>query len=230
MKKNVAVVFILVLVLTGCTKNIYLMPEYDNMKIKNKTLFIVQPEIAIENPKDVTDDLGEGNPKKVYKDFFNTNFKLQMKELSTFNKVEFSQANNHEKLYERKLSLSENNNIYINLPHNGEIVEFDSIHADFVLLFEDYQTYRKGAHDSNQTAITGITWKTNVGAQPALKTSFKYVIWDNNNGRIVAYGNIDSSSKFAFKMSTKTWYNSIRNILVDILIDTPFENFPEGMR
>ena len=58
---------IVVLFLSACAvPTTYLMPMYENMIIEGKSLVVIHPDFFIENTKDVTDDLGEVNPKTVY--------------------------------------------------------------------------------------------------------------------------------------------------------------------
>ena len=229
MMRFLIVLVVCLFVLTGCGKMIFITPQYINKKIERKSLVVADMEIFIDNPKDVADDLGEGNPRTIYKDFFEFNFKSEMTQLSTFEEVNFCTITNENEFIEQVFNIGKKDKIYMNIPSHNQVVKTDSIYGDFILFIQEFKVYRKGANIPNQTGITGVTWKTNLGSQPDLRTTFNFVLWDNNQKQVVSYGKADCPTKFGFSMKYDTWERSITNIAKEILIDTPFENFPEDM-
>lgn len=233
MKKIVLVLFLFVSILTGCGKMIYLMPEYVDMKIEGKTLVIADMDIFIGNPKDVTDDLGEGNPQKVYREFFEYNFVGRMAQLSTFDEVHFAQIINKDEFSERVFEISKSDKIYMNIPSDGQVAQTDSLYGNFILFIQDYQVGRTDAKSGSAMVFTpnaggGGSWSGGGGGSfPDLRINFNFVIWDNDNKQVVSYGMVNCPTTFIFAMTTETWNTSITNIANWILADTPFENFPE---
>lgn len=232
--KKVVILFVVVSILTSCAKTIFIMPDYQNKKIEGKSLVIADVNILVSNPMDVTDDLGDGNPKKVYKDFLTLNLTGRLSQFSTFNKVNFVAVTNKEDFSERVLEIDKDEKIYMNLPNNGQVVTTDSIYGDFVLFLQDFQVLRKSGEGIAPNAVFmsspggGGSWMVSGGggSVPDLRTMFNFVIWDNNEKRIVSYGKVDCPTPFAFAMTHKTWVSSISNISEKMLEGTPFENFP----
>ncbi|MCD4796584.1 MAG: hypothetical protein K8R49_05385 [Candidatus Cloacimonetes bacterium] len=225
---------ILVLVLSACAvPTTYLMPMYKGRIIESKSLAIVHPDFFIENTKDVTDDLGEGDPKQVYDDFFTFNFKGRMSQLSTFSDVNFIYDVDTKEFKERSLTVGKEETIYIDLPKDGRVVKIDSLYADFVLFIQDYHISRvdgtSGSPGVYVPAANGMggSWVGGGGGSfPDLRHTFIYAIWDNNEKQIVSYGKIISPTIFIFAMTRETWDSSITDIAKKILVKTPFENFP----
>lgn len=232
MKKFYVLVLISVLILVSCGKTTFLMPQYNDMKIHGKTLVIADFNILVGNPKDVNDDLGEGNPKTVYRDFFEFNFKGRMAQLSTFDEVEFNNILNRDEFPERVFDIGSKEKIYMNIPADGEIARTDSLYGDFILFIQDYQVFRNNSGSGVQIMIPiggSGNFAGGGGSMPDLRQTCNYVLWDNVEHQVVSYGKIDCPTPFAFAMTTDTWNDAVTNIAKVILQESPFENFPEGM-
>lgn len=236
MKKISFVLFVIVL-LSSCAKTIFLMPQYTNMKIESKTLVVANMDMFVGNPKDVTDDLGDGNPKKVYQEYFEFNFKGKMSQLSTFREVNFVEITNIDEFTEKTFEIDKKESIYMNIPEDGQITKTDSVYGDFVLFIQEFQVYRNdgtsgsaGVYVANAGGKGGSWVGGGGGSFPDLRTTFNFVLWDNENKNVVSYGKVNCPTTFAFAMTDQTWDSSITNLVKKILKNTPFENFPESMK
>ncbi len=217
LKKNVIVLIMLAFALFGCIETIYFMPQYTGIKIENKNLVIENVEVNINNPKDVIDDLGEGDPEKVYKDFFKVNIIDSLISNSTFSNVSFSTILNKSEFQKRTFEFGKKEKISFIIPANGQVVKTDSVYGDIILFIQDYEVKR----DVTKSDFEGR------GSYPYLGHTFKFVLWDNEQKQVISYGKVDEKTPFLFAMTRMIWATSIKHIMENLLKGTPFENFPE---
>ncbi len=174
------------------------------MRNEGKTLVVAELDLFIGNPKDVTDDLGEGNPKKIYHDYFEFNFIGKMAQLSTFEEVAFTKVINRDDFSASVFDVAKKEKIYMSIPDDGQVAKTDSVYGDFVLFIEDYQVYRTDAVSQTQSFVSnangmGGSWVGGGGSFPKLCHQFNFVLWDNNQKRVVSFGKVDSPTTFALE-------------------------------
>ena len=228
MKKiNLIVMGIMLLILlNSCTtvRHSMIMPEYKNSPvIKNKTLAVYfdYSSLAIGNESSLVDDLGEGVPKDIFKDFFTRSVTTNIQNLSYFSRVEPAQFINTNDMETTQLKVSDKIYMKFDLPTEENIFQFDSIQPDFVLLIKDIFVGERFETSTNYSPPNsgGVTTSS---TKRYLDINCEYLIWDNTAMRIVAYGKGRSSNKVFIKMNMKTWENAVKDFSRFLLKKTPF--------
>jgi hypothetical protein len=148
------------LLFIGCSATTTVtMKDYDGQKLDGKSLGIIilfnYPDI--ENTKDVTDDLGPGNPNKVYMNFFNQRVKSEILDYGCFDSVRFIDKNSASSLLERTLVINSKDTMSILLPEDNARIVNDSVHADYILFISKIIISRSLIKKKWETITTLIT-------------------------------------------------------------------------
>lgn len=223
--RNCVLVLVIGLLLAGCATTSVVLPQYKDVEpIQGKSCSVYLKNYTVNNLKDVTDDLGEGNPQTVFKDFFDVSSIEQLAFNSTFANVSGISEIPSEQITERALEITPDYSIYMDLPLDGTSIQPDSTSSDYTIFIEDLTVSRTSESNpgfavpmGNGIAITG------GGSSVFLEFTFEYAMWDNTEKQLVCYGYKTAKSSFLFAMTLTTWENAVKFMIQDILDKTPFQ-------
>lgn len=191
----------------GCSsQKAVIMSSYEDKELTDKTLSIVKPlgNINIQNPDDVTDDLGEGDPKTVYFDFLKNKLLSAFRDNSYLNNIEYIDNFQTSDFQEKVLSPAKDSNLTVFLPiENSRIAE---IKSEFVLFFYNIDLYRS-------KKIVGLQGQS----LSVLNHKIEFVLWDNIIGSIVSYGILKEEEEIMFGMDKIHWESVIEMTATDII-------------
>lgn len=231
MKKIVYLMFV-VLLFSACKVANNISPEYVGKKIPGKKLGIYLRNYNI-SCKDEVESLGEGDPKRIYKEFFESYLHDCLINNGNFSSVEFLTKSDLSDLKEKTLEIDFDNSVTMDIPMPGSVFKADSTYYDVVLIIEDLKVEKiEVVNYGNNMNLTN-NFGLGVNEQDRIETSMKYLYWDNEGKTVIGYG------KEMFKMGTGVgfgsgvpkgyWSNSLRQLSYRMLLDTPFYNIPEGV-
>jgi hypothetical protein len=234
--KNLFLLLFTIAIISSCSKStIVLMPDYNGKEIKQATLAIAPFEKPpkIINEDDLIDDYGEGDKNEIFQKLLDDKFVYSLKKNSTFKEISFTKFKDKVSLDKVTLSLDEENKIDFQLPKNSEQVEFESFEADYVLFIKDWIVSRDGSHDYILKSEPDYS-KPNIPGQsnhPKLQMNLKFLFWDNNEHKIVLYGETTSEESVTFfSMTESTWEYCLNNLSKQIIEDSPFAKTSRAMR
>jgi len=206
-------IFILSILFYGCSsQKAVIMSSYKDKDLTDMTLSIVKPlgKINIQNPDDVTDDLGEGDPETVYFDFLKNKLLSAFKENSYLNNIEYIDNLQTSNFQEKVLYPAKDSNFTAFLPiENSKISE---IKSEFVLFFYNIDIYRS----RKIVGLQGQSFRV-------LNHKIEFVLWDNVIGTIVSYGILKEEEEIMFGMDKIHWESVIEMIATDIIDFSPFQ-------
>ena len=194
-------------------KTIFISNDYKDKKIKNKTLAIIliPPEPVIDNNFDIIQQIEDGDPNEVYKNYLKKNLKKYIKRYSFFKSVFFTQIDSTVQFKKKKLSLNKKRKLNFLLPNKSEILKTDSIQADFVLMIQnlfvsrEYKNYLQFLYPLN---IIPLNYSRPIQFG-------KFLFWDNHKGKIISFG------KFNRVYLNK---EAVEKIAKQILLFSPFKS------
>ena len=210
----IRIIFIVAVItfLFNCSsrKNFVVMLEYEEQKITDKKLVIAPliPEPIIENRMDIINKFGDGVPEKVYDKYFRIGIIKQLKRRSYFGEITFADIDTSN-FINTELIINEKDTTSFIIPNSEMIFINDTVNTDFVLLIHDLiisQIIQGGSVHAVGPIMMGV---------PAYSNSIqyaKYIIWDNNEKRLVKFGVFKTQGLLFGPM------------MKEILYDTPFEN------
>lgn len=196
-------------------KNFVITDDYARKKIKDKSLGIVYipSEPVIESnyigtkfieysdQKSIKDD----DPKKAYKNIFTKNLIENLKKYSSFESIELLQPEINEQFKTVELTLDKKRKLKFLVPEDGYKIKTDSTNPDFILFIQNLGL-----------AYNQITF--NYQYLPAHQYG-KFLFWDNNQNKIVSYGEFDIASDFS------NLSDAHKHIVVFYILNrTPFRN------
>ena len=221
-----------ILLLNACKTANNISPEYVGKKIPGKKLGIYLRNQNI-TCKDEIESLGEGDPKRVYKEFFESYLSKCLINNGNFSSVDFLTKSDLSDLNQKTLETGDFEAITMDIPNSGSVFKTDSIYYDVVLIIEDLKVEKIDVVNYNNNVNLTNNFGLGSNDQDRIETSMKYLYWDNEGKTIIGYG------KEMFKMglgigvasgaSKEHWNNSLRQLSYKMLLDTPFYNIPEGV-
>lgn len=221
-----------VLLFSACKVANNISPEYVGKKIPGKKLgvYLRNSNIAC---KDEVESIGEGDPKRIYKEFFESYLSKCLINFGNFSSVDFLTKSDLSDLNERSLETNDFESITIDIPVSGAVFKTDSTYYDVVLIIEDLKVEKIDVVNYGNNVNLTNNFGLGSNDQDRIETSMTYLYWDNEGKTIIGYG------KEMFKMnlgigigsgaSKEHWNNSLRQISYKMLLDTPFYNIPEGV-
>ena len=217
MMKTVMFTILSVLFVSCGTRSVNIAPEYES-KISDDINMVIMfdvDNIIIENEKDVQDDIGPGDTKKIFLKFFLTNFRNKLEEISTIKNANYVKKPDTNYIREQELNLNDQE-FYINQPVEKLFKsKYDSY--DFALILEELVVSRNGG-EPHGGYLSG-----NVNSDfERLDFKIKFLIWDINEETFVSYGYARGSDTIVFGMTKNTWLNTTTNLIKKIFNDTPF--------
>jgi hypothetical protein len=195
------------------------MPAYKNFThLEGDILGIMvdSTQIKILNESSFFDDFGKGKSDTM---FFNI-LKLALPEAgykyTRFKKIYFLSYEKEGFLNQRTFRLSQNDTLFMKLPVDGKIFKTASIKPDFLLLFHNLKT------NERYSGFFNPLYGTN-SSRRELVINAKFVIWDNQQGKIISYGEAEGISTVFMEMSVDNWYSAIHNMMKYIFQNTLFK-------
>lgn len=214
--KTYSILFILLFSILSCSlnKTYFVKGEYKNKKIvgKNLAIVLIPPEPIIENRMDIIQEIADGNPVEIYKNFFIENLQKYLKDYSFFKSVKYTNVKEIKKLHKRNLELNNKRELSFMAPNDGDSFKLDSVQADFVLVIQDLLVSRSHTKAGAFPTIGG----TILFISSPVQQHGKFLFWDNTKGKIVSYGE--------FLVERPLSKESIRYITKKILTGSPFKN------
>jgi hypothetical protein len=203
---------------------VFVTPEYAEKAFADVVLAVAPFGAAVINDGDVTDDLGKGNPERVYLDYMTPRFLGAIRGASSFREVvsatprgpiQFEvEARSFPAVPKRYHTVTDRmtrgGSMKVHLPIEGTSVAFNDLQPDFVLFIEDLLVSRE---------------MSTLQPGELLVHSAEFVIWDNRAGAVVSYGRVTSGIKVIGAMTDKTWAQGIASLGRDITAKTPFDRY-----
>jgi hypothetical protein len=204
--------------LTGCASTANrVMHGYGRMNVSGSVLGVVliRKNIQVLNADDVARDLGRGACEDAYYAFFGAEFPARLKACSGFAKIYFVNDGD---------AMLGNTGIAVDglraaLPSRKGCIS-DSLQY---LLIVDYLTL---GHERKATMTVGGGSDGDFGGFfsgfESLTHSADFVLWDNKEGTIAAYGSISERKKLYDAMTKETWRNMLENMARSVVHGMPY--------
>lgn len=214
----------IVLILSGCaTSTRVVMPQYKNRKNPGKSMGIIVNNIFVECPKDVNDDLGEGDPDTVFREYFEYLFSRNLREKSNLSVAIYPETVDSTNFERRAIIISDDVSIDANIPPDGSIISTEPVYFDYVLIIEELTVSKIMGLDIHATISAGGLTPLSPTAKASLELKYSYVLWDNGEKQILAYGFEKIDKKYSFALRKMIWDSSVEIMATQILKDTPFD-------
>lgn len=224
MRKLLLFVFIPIIFI-ACTKRnlVIITPEYQSKFINAEELSIqfVPEKPVIEINDEIISSLGNGSNEEIYPVHFEKNFPKFVKQNSTFKQVNFS--SDIYQFDEKELPINKKDTILFKIPsHTQDETKNDNTIGN-TLLLEDVKIYqKKGKDDILIPTTTGTIFIT--GNDPLIIHVGNFLIWDNNQNRIVSYGKFEIRTKIKKNKVEETWADAFNALSRQIFSNSPFQN------
>jgi hypothetical protein len=219
---KISLFLIVIILLASCgapmTK---VMGDYENKKIEGNRLAIVleQKYLSVFNSDDVIDDIDEGDAEAILDEYFTLGLQSLISRHTTFKDIDIHREYDNANFSSKELKISEKKSISINLPDEGDKIEISG-NNEYVLIISSFKTDDTGA--SSMIGIgTGGTYHAG-GSSATLDYYLKYVLWDNTNGKIISFGDIEQKHAYFIIMSESTWRSAMNELVKKVFKDTPF--------
>jgi hypothetical protein len=198
---------------------IKIMPEYSSMNVSKAKLGIIfiKEKTRITNPKDVTDDLGGGDPITTFSSFFSDQLLINAKNDSKFGNVCLVNNYLYSNFRDVNESFSGDEMIYLRGPVKNA---FNSDSLPFLLILENISISRNQTSGGTMMGANGAMMGT--GGSDDLILTGTFALWDNVSGKIVSMGKINEKSGVFIAMTKNTWANIVKSISYNIFIDKPY--------
>jgi hypothetical protein len=228
-------VVISVFFLVSCNKKMsYMMSGYEGSYLQGGKLNVIyiDDDVFIGNAENLNATLGKGKPDSVFMAFFEQEFALNMRQYSTFTEVKYSKLENRNNFIQQSLIIESPNSstmesFQVIVPANGVKLETDHPLDRYILFIEEIETYESAStRGVPMTTISpgGAMMVTELGgAGPQVHIRIMYILWDNDFGHMIAYGNIDEFSSIRGKNGTsENWHRALNDAIKGIFNKSPF--------
>lgn len=227
--KTVIYIFILI-ILSGCVTTRVEMPEYKGITNPGKSMGIIADNIILSCPKDVNDDLGEGEPEIVFGEYFEYRFSRSLRENSNISATGYNPEVDTTNFINRAILLNNDKPIAIKMPQDGRIIKTKPAYFDYVL-FIDELIVDKVFEISPTVSVASVGgMSAGLTSKASLKFRYKYYIWDNAKKQVMAYGSETIANDYSIALTKKKWDVTVLRLAKNMLEDTPLEQFPKGSR
>ena len=195
-------------------------PEYRGKKITESSLAIAPLSIGlvINNPNDLREHLGDGDPTEVFVSFVQGNLAALLREESSLTNVRYGSFFDEElNLSEQALSLGRSfrrrpRSMMMHLPSPGSTIKFREFSPEFILFLQDFTVSRSIERYPPEMDAVGVLMYTT-----------KFAIWDVAHARLVCYGRAEAISP-ARSMSRETWQEALNRLAKSIVRKSPFRD------
>ena len=215
------VFLLLIFFLIGCASTANrVMPGYGRINVARSTLgiILIKKNIQILNAEDVARDMGKGGPEDAYYDFFGVEFPAAMKECSKFAKVYFV-PDGDEMLLQNAGAAIDNSAMRAALPSRKWCIS-DSLNYLLIIDYLSISHERKtntpvgGGSDGNFAGF--------FSGSESLTHSADFVVWDNKEGTIAAYGSIRERAGIYDGVTKPVWAEILKNMARSVTDGMPY--------
>lgn len=209
------------LILINCAGTVSkVSEEYGATNFKNSKLAIIimQGDITISNPEDVSKYLGEGSPSTVFCDFFSDQILNDAKNDGVFGNVFLEKDYIDTNFRNVNRSLTPDESISFLVPKRNAL---NSDSLPFILILDNLTIERKKTAGKSGSMNGNVMTGGSFGSDN-LVLSGTYVLWDNISGKSVSFGKIDEKAGVIIAMTKNTWVDMAKNISYQIFIGKPY--------
>jgi len=202
--------------LFGCVVTVTkVMPQYKNMNVRDESLGVifVKERLVVTNPKDVRDDLGEGEPTTVFGDFFVEEFLKNARKSSRFSDIVMVNNYDPATFNDVTVPINDMENVTLSIPPAG------NDDPPFLLVIDRIRMSRV---QKVGTPVMGPNGMTNTGSSDNLVLSGTFVVWDTKAKAIVAYGKFNEKRKVFLMMTKTTWSQMVTSVVHKIFVGKPY--------
>lgn len=213
---------ILSLIVLSCssknlTKFSNIPKEYTNKKVNLESINLVFQNIVIKNADDVLDDLGEGKPETVLKNYVIDNiFKPAFEDANI--KLYFVKDKNEinvTKTSIKTMIFSNDDAVRDRYPDGGPI---EGLEYKYSIIVSKLLTSKKTDYGVGVSvgAITGV----GVSSSTGILIQLEYYIWDNELNKIITYKKVQSFKEQTFNLIKRDWDRAAKEISENLLKGT----------
>lgn len=224
--------FLLILIISCSSKDVFISPDYKNENLKNAILFISSiDEFKIRHTENIFNESELTLINKKLVTTINEQLKSNLYSQSTLSKIDFIDLNGKINFNDKELEFNDDNFFKFKMPVNKLETKEPNV---FILLIESFSVsiFKKERETSDPAKTYSISNPTPAETKlsPAkladqyMSCEFKFMIWDNDKQKPVVYGYVNFENKFEEnddidKMLTKI----VENISTHIIKKTPFK-------
>jgi len=220
--KNI-IYLILAIILSGCVTTKVVMPDYQGVKSPGKSMGIIAQNIMVQCPKDVNDDLGEGDPDLVFGEYFEYLFNRTISENSNLSALGYNPIVDTTSFIRRELILDEETSFEMKMPQDGTIVKTKPVYFDYVLILDELNIAKVSEINYSTSLKTTGAAAGGLSRKTSLKFIYKYFIWDNGKKQVLAYGKETIANDYSIVLTKKKWDATVKKMAENIIEDTPFD-------
>jgi hypothetical protein len=199
-----------------------LMPGYKKIDVKNAVLgvILVKKDIVIGDPEELARMLGGGDATQLWYNFFGDAFPKIFKARSGFKEVEFLQGadENMRRTQDGPADLGGGGNGTMTLPAGRHYV---NPKYQYLLILELYTVQRNRNTGvpmlGSEGAFMGLSGGSDNAAQSAT-----FIMWDNAQATIVAYGNVKEKIATGGEMTRQTLLELMNSVAASISRGMPY--------
>ncbi len=185
-------------------------------------------QIVIGNEDDVTNDLGIGNAKEVYLNYFKMQFPKAITRGSKFENVIFYNSKYGVEMDKsfalRTHVMGTNSYMKIHEPIKGTHISTGDTSVRYILFIEGFKISRDNfTLTTPNSSVPGSPDSKNVVTSAVLNHKLVYALWDTEKEMTVSFGKVDEEVNVGLKMAKEDWATILENIVKDIVKGTQFE-------
>jgi hypothetical protein len=198
-------------------------PEYRKMNTENSRLGIIllNDNMAIANPNDIAEYIGNGDTKPVFSEFFTAQLTECAEQDGNFAEVAVASVHDTSGFIILQEQLSRENQVRLRVPAHKAFPD-DSAH--YLLILDNIEVSRE--KNPGKTVVVGgmygIPTKRTIGELDILKIKGTFALWDNVAGKTAAFGLINVKSDVLPAMTQNSWIDIIQRISTEIFINQPY--------
>jgi len=214
---------IIALLLSSCVTTRVVMPEYQGTKIPGKSMGIIAENINVKCPKDVNDDLGEGDPEIVFGEYFEYLFSRNIREKSNLSALVYNPNADTSSFTKRSFEINKDLFVEMNMPQDSTIIKTKPAYFDYILILDELNIDKVSEINYSTSLKTTGSAAGGLSRKTSLKFIYKYFIWDNGKKQVIAYGAETIANDYSIVLTKKKWDATVEKMAKNILENTPFD-------
>lgn len=204
-------IFISITFITSCSYAPFvILPEYQDVKIKNKELLIVDIDSSLSTVD--LSILGNKNLQIEYLSIFQKSFENGISEASSFLRISTNTLNEPEIINPQEVTLPTGEKIILFFPETDKIITDKDGHIpDYLLIISKLE-------------LTSAWVDEPFGPYKGYRQQLYYTIWDNFRNKPVCYGeSVEASQSFSWQFDSIITRYFIRQNARLIIANSPFK-------